>query len=34
MGRNLSLRTISLEAQLVDGGVALERMQEAYNAQL
>ncbi|XP_071864546.1 uncharacterized protein isoform X2 [Bombus fervidus] len=34
MGRNLSLRTISLEAQLVDGGVALERMQEAYNSQL
>ncbi|XP_003486721.2 uncharacterized protein LOC100749038 isoform X2 [Bombus impatiens] len=34
MGRNLSLRTISLEAQLVDGGVALEHMQEAYNSQL
>ncbi|XP_050573983.1 uncharacterized protein LOC126914287 isoform X4 [Bombus affinis] len=34
MVRNLSLRTISLEAQLVDGGVALEHMQEAYNSQL
>ncbi|KAF3423740.1 hypothetical protein E2986_09353 [Frieseomelitta varia] len=33
-GRNLHLRAISLEAQLVDREVALERMQVAYNSQL
>ncbi|KAK9309513.1 hypothetical protein QLX08_000768 [Tetragonisca angustula] len=33
-GRNLHLRAISLEAQLVDREVALERMRVAYNSQL
>ncbi|KOX75361.1 hypothetical protein WN51_13231 [Melipona quadrifasciata] len=32
--RNLHLRVISLEAQLVDREIALERMQVAYNSQL
>lgn len=33
-GRNLNMRAISLEAQLVDREVALENMQAAYNSQL
>ncbi|PBC29877.1 hypothetical protein APICC_02928 [Apis cerana cerana] len=33
-GRNLNMRAISLEAQLVDREVALQNMQAAYNSQL
>ncbi|XP_003694710.1 keratin, type II cytoskeletal 74-like [Apis florea] len=33
-GRNLNMRAISLEAQLVDREIALQNMQAAYNTQL